>query len=57
MMEKSHAGERHDDPILIARLYHKIIAHRSARLGDVFNARKSCTLDVIRKWEKRVRSE
>ena len=56
-MEQSHSGKGHHHTVFVTGLDNKIVAYRTAGLGDIFHAAFLCPLDVVGKGEKCVGAE
>ena len=54
MMEESHAGEGHDDTVLVALFDDQIIADGAAGLGDVLDTGSDTALDGVGEGEESV---
>ena len=56
MMEQTHMCHTHGDIIFIASHNHMIITNRATRLYDTRDTTLMRTLNVITKWEERIRT-
>ena len=52
MMEQTHAGEGHDDAVLVALLDDQIIADGAAGLGDVLDTGSHTALNGVGEGEE-----
>ena len=52
VMEKTHAGERHGNAILVGGSDHVVIADGAAGLSDILHAALAGTLHIITKGEE-----
>ena len=57
MMEQTHAGEGHDDAVLVALFDDQIITDGAAGLGDVFDTGGHATLDRVSEGEECVAAQ
>ena len=54
MMEQTHAGEGHNDTVLVALLNDQVITDGAAGLGDVLNTGSNTALDGVGEGEESV---
>ena len=54
MVEQTHAGEGHDDAVLVAFFDDQVIADGAAGLGDVLDAGSNTALDGVGEGEESV---
>ena len=57
MVEKSHAGKRHCNAVLVADAYNVVVAYRASGFGNVRNAASACAFNVVAEREKCVAAE
>lgn len=57
MVEEAQIGVYHGDLVLFSRLDHVLIAHGSARTGDISNAGHGRPIHIVAEWEEGVRTE
>ena len=56
-MEQTHTDECHGNSVFVAGLYHVVVAHRTACLGDVLHTALMGSLDVVAEGEEGIAAQ
>lgn len=57
VVEQSESCKAHGHSVLVTCLDYVVVSYRTTRLCNVLNTGLLCTLNIIAKWEKRVRTK